>query len=951
MTTRFLPLALSLSLTAPLLAQKAQSPTPAASAGAIPLTTRLPVDPKVKIGTLPNGIRYYIRKNLKPEKRAELRLVVNAGSVLENDNQLGLAHFVEHTAFNGTTHFAKNDLVKYLQSIGVRFGADLNAYTSFDETVYILPVPTDTARIVDEAFTILEDWAHGQVFDSAEVTNERGVVREEWRLGKGANDRMLHQWLPTVLRGSIYAKRLPIGNEASIMSATPARLRSFYKNWYRPDLQAVIAVGDFDPAAIEALIKKHFSGIPKAVNAPKRTLATVPPNKEPLIGIGYDKEATGSDVELMFKLPVEQTKTVADYRRLLTERLYLSMLNTRFAEIAQKPDAPFLGAGGSKGNFIGRTTDAFTLGAGVKDGGIDRGLEALLIEAKRVDQFGFLQSELDRQKESLIRGYERANAEREKTQSSSFVQEYINNYLTGEPIPGIEYEYKLVQQLVPTITLADVNKLASKWITDENRVIIAQSPEKDSVKIPTRAELMAVFEQSAKAPVTAYTENLSTEKLLASTRPAGTITSGREIPAVNITEWKLSNGARVLVKPTDFKADEVLFGAYSVGGTSLASDSDFMSAALASQIVARGGLGQFNLIDLQKKLAGKAASAGANIGETSEGLSGRASPKDLETMFQLIYLDFTAPRLDTAAFQALKNQIGPYLANRGADPDEVFSDTVQVTMSQHSVRARPLTAATFAEVNPEKAYAFYKDRFADASDFTFVFVGNVDTTSLKPLVEKYLASLPSTGRTENFRDNGGEPPKGVVERVVRKGVEPKANTIIDFTGSCAYSPETRFALRAMMELFQIKLNESLREQLGGVYSPSAGGGCARVPRQQYSIQVQFNSSPENVEKLSKTVFALIDSLKSQGPTQADVDKVKEELTRAHEVEVKQNSFWLANIMGREQAGEDVAGLLGPYDAMIRNLTASQIQDAAKKYFDVNNYARFVLLPENGKTTP
>jgi zinc protease len=949
MTTRLLPFALSLSLAVPAIAQSAK---PAASTAPIPLTAKLPVDGKVKIGTLPNGIRYYIRKNLKPEKRAELRLVVNAGSVLENDNQLGLAHFVEHTAFNGTTHFAKNDLVKYLQSIGVRFGADLNAYTGFDETVYILPIPTDTARIVDQAFTILEDWAHGQVFDSTEVTNERGVVREEWRLGKGASDRMLHQWLPIALRGSIYAERLPIGNGRSIMSATPERLKSFYKNWYRPDLQAVVAVGDFDPAVIEAQIRKHFSGIPKpAATAPKRTLATVPANREPLIAIGHDKEATSSDVELIFKLPVEKTQTVADYRRDLTERLYLGMLNSRLAEISQKPDAPFLGAGASKGIFIGRTTEAFTLGAAVNDGGIDRGLEALLVEAKRVDQFGFLQSELDRQKESLVRGYERAYAEREKTQSAALVQELVDNYLNGEAIPGIEYEYKLVQQLVPTITLADVNKLASNWITDDNRVIIAQSPDKAGVKIPTQAELLAVFQRASAAPVTAYTENLSSEALLANVRPAGTVVASRQIPAVNLTEWKLSNGARVLVKPTDFKADEVLFSAYSPGGTSLAADADYMSATLATQVLSVGGLGQFNRIDLQKKLAGKAAGAGASIGATTEGMNGRASPKDIETMFQLIYLNFTAPRLDLDAFKAFQNQVAPYLANRGVDPDEVFGDTVQVTMSQHNFRSRPLTTATFAEVDPQKALAFYKDRFSDASDFTFAFVGNVDTTSLKPLVEKYIASLPAAGRKETFRDNGGEPPKGVVEKVVHKGVEPKANTIIDFTGACTYTPETRFALRAMLELFEIKLTESLREQLGGVYSPRAGGGCSGEPKQRYSIEVQFNSAPENVEKLTKSVFALIDSLKTFGPAQADVDKVKEEITRAHEVEVKQNNFWLGNILNRDRFGEDIAGLLAPYDAMVKNLTAAQIQETAKRYFDTNNYARFVLLPENGKTTP
>jgi zinc protease len=944
---KFLPMALSALLAAPTFAQS----TNAASSAAPSLQTPLPVDPKVRIGTLPNGLRYYIRQNPKPEKRAELRLVVNAGSVLENENQLGLAHFVEHTAFNGTTHFEKNDLVKYLQSIGVRFGADLNANTSFDETTYILPIPTDTARIVDQAFTILEDWAHGQTFDSTEVTNERGVVREEWRLGKGAGDRMLHQWLPIVLKGSLYADRLPIGNEQSIMTATPARLRSFYKNWYRPDLQAVIAVGDFDPAAIEAQIKKHFGSIPKAVNPPKRVIPDVPGNKEPLIAIATDKEATGSDIELIFKQPAEKTKTVGDYRRDLMARLYLGMLNNRLEEISQKPDAPFLGADASKGNFIGRSTDAFTLAANVKDGAIAPGLEALLVEAKRVDQFGFLQSELDREKQNLIRGYERAYAERDKSNSSSFVSEYIGNFLRGEAIPGITYEYKLVQQLVPTITLADVNKLASNWITDDNRVILAESPEKAGVKVPTRAELLAVFDQAAKTKVVAYTETLSGDALIDRMPVPGKVVSTRSIPAVNVTEWKLSNGVRVLVKPTDYKADEVLFSATSLGGASLAPNSDYMSASLASQIVALSGLGKFNVIDLRKKLTGKVASAGASIGETSEGLSGRASPQDLETMFQLIYLDFTAPRLDTSAFQAFKNQVGPFLANRGADPDQVFSDTVSWTMSSHNYRTRPVSAATFAEVNPEKALAFYKDRFADASDFTFVFVGNVDTLALKPLVEKYLGSLPSIGRKETFRDNGIAPPKGIVERVVHKGVEAKANTILEFTGACTYSPENRFAMRAMLELFQIKLNETLREQLGGVYSPSAGGGCSRLPRQEYSVQVQFNSSPENVDKLSKSTFALIDSLKANGPSQGDVDKVREQLLRAHEVEVKQNGYWTSNILARDAAGEDIAGLTTGYDQMIKNLTGAQIQAAAKKYFDTNNYARFVLLPENGKTTP
>src|SRR4051812_12029896 len=554
MRIRFLPLALSLTLVAPLTAQNAK-PSPAPSK-AEPLSAPLPVDPKVKIGTLPNGIHYYIRRNARPEKRAELRLVVNAGSVLENENQLGYAHFLEHTAFNGTTNFAKNDLVKYLQSIGVRFGPDLNAYTSFDQTVYILPVPTDTAAIVERGFQILEDWAHGQRLDSTEVVNERGVVREEWRGSKGAGERMMHKILPVALKGSRYAERLPIGTETSIMKAQPSVLRRFYADWYRPDLMAVVAVGDFDPATIEAQITRHFGAIRPVANARPRSEYPVPNNVAPLVAIATDKEATSSQVQVTFKTPAQPTKTVGDYRRDLMAELYTTMLNSRFNEIAQKPDAPFLGAGASKGQFLARATDGFTLGAAVKDGGIERGLEALLTEARRVDQFGYLQSELDRAKQNMLRSYERANAERDKTNSGAFVEEYIGNYLEHEAIPGVEKEYELVQQLLPTITLAEVNSAASRWITDENRVVIATAPEKSDAKVPTAAELLAVFDRTAKTPVTAYVENVSGDALLAKAPTAGRITGQRSIPAGGGTGGALSDGGPGVGKAAGFQGGE-----------------------------------------------------------------------------------------------------------------------------------------------------------------------------------------------------------------------------------------------------------------------------------------------------------------------------------------------------------------------------------------------------------
>lgn len=938
---RLLVLGLAAAAAAPLAGQQPATPS---------LTAPIPVDTAVTVGTLPNGLRYYIRVNHKPEKRAQLRLVVNAGSILENPHQLGLAHFIEHMAFNGTKHFPKNELVSYLQSIGVQFGADLNASTGFDETVYILPIPTDTERIVNRAFEILADWAHEQLFDSAEVVAERGVVREEWRGHKGAEDRMMRKWLPIAFKGSRYATRLPIGNEHSIMTATPSRLRGFYDTWYRPDLMAVVAVGDFDKAKIEALIKKDFGPIADPAHEIPRPVAGIPDNTAPLVAITTDKEATSSSVDLIFKMKRHRTVTVGDYRRDLMAALYLSMLNNRFSEIAQKPNAPFLGAYASRSDFFARTVEAFSLAAQVKDGGIERGTAALLEEARRVDQFGFLPSELVRAKDNLQRAYERSYAERDKTNSSSFVSDYVNNYLDGDAIPGITWEYHSVRTLLPTITLAEVNRLASRWITDDNRVVIVEAPDKPGVEVPTKTQLVAVMDSAAKVKLTPYTETLSSAPLLAPIAATGRVVSERKIPAVNITEWTLSNGARVVVKPTDFKADEVLMSAYADGGTSLASDSDYMSAALSSQIAALSGLGQFSLVDLNKKLAGKVVSVSASIGDNSESLGGRASPKDLETMFQLIHLEFTGARLDTAAYAAFEAQAASFLANRGASPEAVLSDTIQVTMAQHDFRDRPLTKQTFAEVNPQKAIDFFKARFAGAGPFTFVFVGNVNLDTLKALSEKYLATLPA-GHPEHWRDVSKGPPTGVVERVVHKGVEQKATTLFMFTGPAEYTPQNRFDMRALSELFQIKLDETLREQLGGTYSPGVSGANHKVPRQDYTVVVEFGSSPANVDTLSKTMFALIDSLQNTGPSAADVEKVKEQLLREHQVEVKQNAFWVGNIAARLHYGEDPAGLGAPYTAMIDALTASQLQAAAKRYFNTKNYAKFVLLPASDSKTP
>jgi len=910
-----------------------------------PLTQKLSVGPEFVIGTLPNGLHYYIRKNAEPAKRAELRLAVNAGSILEDDDQQGYAHILEHTAFNGTTHFKKNDLVKYLESIGVRFGADLNASTTWDETVYQLSVPTDTARLLETGFVILADWAFGQVFDSVEVMNERGVVLEEWRGRLGAGERMQRQFVPILLKGSKYADRNIIGSEESIMKARPSVLKRFYQDWYRPDLMAVIAVGDFDVARVEDLIKQNFGAMAMPRSPRPRPDVSVPGNLVPLIAIASDAEATSSNLTIGYKRPRKVVTTVGDYRTALAERLYFSMLNARLAEIAQKPDAPFLGAGASMSTFFARNLSALTFGAGVKDGGIERGAEAVLTEARRVDQFGFLPSELQRAKDNMLRGSERMYAERAKTPSGAHVGELIRNFLEQEDIPGTEAEYNMTRQFLPGITLAEVNTLARDWITDENRIAVVFGPKKAGVSIPTEAQVLAVFDKVSKAPVTAYTETVTDEPLLDRTLAPGKVVSTRTIEGVGVTEWKLSNGARVLVKPTDFKADEVLFSAYSPGGTSLVSDADFMSASNTSTIMRASGVGKFSSVDLAKKLAGKAAAVSATLGGTTEGLSGSASPKDLETLFQLAYLRFTAPRLDTAAWLAMKGQMDAALANRSASPQAAFIDTANVTVTQHHFRSRPPSAATQSEINAARALEIYKDRFSNAGDFTFVFVGNVTLESLKPLVEKYLASLPATGRVENWKDVGGGPPAGVIEKVVRKGSEPQSATVVFFTGPFTYTPQTRLDMLALTTLAQMWLTSSLREEMGATYSPSLSGAGSKAPRPEYQIVVQYTSSPDNVDKLSARLFKVIDSLKTYGPNDADLTKVREQIIRAREPAVKTNAYWAANIASRDQNGEDIAGLLGAYDTMLKNLTAKQIQDAAKLYFDAKRYVKVVLLPE------
>jgi zinc protease len=915
---------------------------PASAAGQSP-DQRLPVDPDVTVGTLPNGLRYYIRENRRPEKRAELRLAVNAGSILEDDTQQGLAHFVEHMAFNGTRNFEKQELVSYLESIGMRFGSHLNAYTSFDETVYMLQVPTDSMTQLTTAIRILEEWAHLVEFDAAEIDKERGVVMEEWRLGQGAGERMRKQYFPTLFSNSRYADRLPIGTPEVLQSFGRDEVVRYYRDWYRPDLMAVVAVGDFDKAVVEQMIRDRFGSIPAATAPRERTLYEVPDHTETLVAIATDVEATNTIVEVDWKHPTEPDGTLGAYRNALLHSLYGRMINARFGEIMQKPDAPFLGAGSSYGNMI-RTKSIYSLGAAAHAGGVERALEAVLTEGERVARHGFTASELEREKINLLRGYERAYAERDKTESAALAMEYVGAFLTDEPIPGIEMEYQLVQALLPGITVDELNALARRWMKADSRVVLVTAPQNERDRLPAESALLGVFDRVAARQIEPYIDVVANVPLIENAPAPGRIVATREVPGVDATLLELSNGAKVYLKPTTFKDDEIVMSAYSPGGLSLISDADYASGQFAAQLIAISGLGSMDQIQLQKALAGKAANVSSGPGEFSEGISGRASPRDLETMLQLVHLRFTAPRSDTTAFQSFVMRYRGMLANRDADPQTAFSDTFAVTLWQGHPRARPQNVALLDEIDQGTAFRIYRDRFANAGDFTFAFVGAFHPDTIRPLIERYIASLPSITRDDAPRDNGMRPVRGVVEKVVRKGLEPKSQTRVTFTGPFEHTRDNRLAIAALVDILDMKLRDVLREDLGGTYGVGISQNTTRFPEGRYSVSIAFGSAPDRLEELTQAVFAEIARIKENGPDADAFAKMKEQQRRGFETSQQRNEFWTSVLLREAETGESPASALDFVDRL-NALTPDDVKAAAVRYLDLRNYVRVSLLPQ------
>ena len=903
----------------------------------------LPLDTAIKTGKLANGFTYYIRRNTEPKNRAQLYLAVKVGSILENDDQRGLAHFMEHMSFNGTKNFPKNELVNYLQKSGVRFGADLNAYTSFDETVYQLPIPTDDPELFKNGLQIMRDWAQDASLDPTEIEKERGVVLEEKRLGKGAGERMQNKYLPMLLNNSRYSNRLPIGTEEVLKNFKPETLRQFYKDWYRPDLQALIVVGDINVKEVEQMIKEKFSNLKTSSKSRPRTEYTIPLlNKNQFIAV-TDKEFPYTVVQILIKHPETKLKTTTDLRNANIRSLYNQMMGARFSELMKQANPPFLQAGSSIGGFLAGL-DVASAVVYAKPGELENGLKAVLAEIERVKLFGFTQTELDRAKQSYLTSMEASFKERDKTSSESYVQEYVRLFLDGEASPGINYEYNFAKQVMPGITLAEVNGMAKKYLVDKNRDVLIMAPEKEAATLPSETTINKWLTDAKNEKLTAYVDQVSDKPLLAVKPVPGKVVAEKKVTEIDVTELTLSNGVKVILKPTDFKNDEINFSGFSPGGTSLYPDSDFQSASYASTIVTRGGVGEFNSIQLPKLLSGKRASVNPYIGERTEGINGFAAPKDLETALQLTYLYFTAPRKDQEMFQALIAQQKGVLANRSSDPNSVFADTVSAVLGNYNIRRTGPTLQKLEQINLDRAFEIYKDRFSDASDFTFTFVGSFKVEEIKPLLEQYLGALPSKNRTEAAKDLGIVPPSGKISKTVYKGQEPKATVRLVFSGDYIYNDETNNQLDALGEVLQIKLIERLREEESGVYSPGARMSYMKSPRNRYSFTVSFGSSPENVDKLVAATLDEINKVKTNGAQAADIEKFLAEERRSTETQLKQNGFWLGYLSNQYQNNESPTKVLTYLDSL-KKITPAGLKDIANKFLSGDNLIKFVLLPE------
>ncbi len=936
---RFAPLSFIKIVT---LSMVAGSWTPGSTLGQDSLDAAIPLDPLVRSGTLSNGLTFYVRENSKPANRLEMRLVVNAGSLQEDDDQLGLAHFVEHMLFNGTRRFPRQSLVEFFEQIGMRFGPDINAYTSFDATVFQLQVPTDSLPVVHAAFEVLQDWARDATLDPHEIEKERGVLVEEWRHGRGAAGRVRDQLLAMLFAGSRYADRLPIGDTLSLERSPAAAIERYYRTWYRPELMTIVLVGDLSADQMEGWVREYFGYLTNPPDARPRIEYRLSPGSTVQHQVIVDPEATTTAFTVYYRQPYATNSTLRAYRGLVLSRLATGMLNRRLAVIARNGlQSPFLWARLTRSTLV-RLHTAYTLSGQVDEDSLLQGLEAALRELHRAIELGFTTSELERQKQVLLRSRERAHQERDHTLSSRLAQQLVHHQLGGSPVPGSERELAMMQKMLAGISAAEVHQYLRSKTATENQLIVVSMPDKAGLTPPDSRMLQEAARRAREATLTPYEDIADDEPLLSALPSSADVLQTREDSAAGITEFTMSNGVHIVVKPTQFKSDEVLFTAFGIGGTSLYSDEEYFDATLASLVVQRSGAGDFPQSVLRQKLAGKNVQVAPFVTEHTQGFNGRASATDLETLFQLIHLYATTPRADTTALQSLKNHQRSQLINRQADPATAFSDALFRAFYGDHKRRRLLTTGDIDRLSAQRSLKIYRDRFADFADFTFIFVGNIDTGTLLTLAQTYLGTLPSLSRAESWRDVEPELPQGIVKKEVYKGSEPKSRVGIVFHGPIDYSFASAHRLQSLGMVLDIRIREELREALGGIYSASVQAGAVRIPRPSYTISLYFGCAPDRVREMTSAVFSIVDSLREAAPSPALVTRVQAQQRQAHREQLETNEFWLSALQNAWFHGESLDSVL-QYEPLVDALSPADVQAAARSWLG-DRYIQVTLWP-------
>ena len=912
-----------------------------------------PMDPAVRHGKLDNGLTYYIRHNKLPENRADFYIAQKVGSMQEEDSQAGLAHFLEHMAFNGTTNFPNKEMLDFLEKNGVKFGENVNAYTSFDETVYYLSnVPVMREGMLDSSLLILHDWANEIALEGEEIESERGVIREEWRTRGGAQSRLWEKMLPVMYKDSKYANRLPIGNIDVINNFEHQEIRDYYEKWYRPDLQGIIIVGDIDVDKVEEKVKELFSKIELAPDAAERVYYGVPDNEETIVSIATDKESTSTSLMIFYKhepLPDEiklsQAGFVLDYIKSVAS----SMLNDRFQEITQKPNSPFLGAYAFDGPFfVAKTKDAWTVASVSADDKIEDAIGAMIRETERMKRFGFTESEYERARENTLKTYENAYNNREKQPNRVYSQEYVNSFTNNEPFPGIEYQHNMIQMVAPNIPLEVINQSIAQMIQDKNMVISISGPEKESLVYPTEEEVLALVERTKAEEIEAYAEEISDEPLIVTPPAQGEIAKTETNEELGTTVWTLSNGMRVVLKETDFKDDEIMMTASSTGGYSQYAMQDPLNAKVMSDIMTLGGVGNFSTVNLRKVLAGKTASVRPTIGLTSQGFNGSSSIKDFETMLQLVYLYFSAPRQDQDAFDSFIQRMEAALKNAEAEPNTAFSDAISHTLYGDNPLTTRLKLDDLKKIDYDKIMTMYKQSFLNPGSFVLTFVGNIDQEAIKPAVLTYLASLPGEATEGEFLHVPMDITKGVKTNIFQQEMQnPKASVFNVFSGEMERTQKNRITMSVFDQILDIVYTEKVREDEGGTYGVSSRGSISRYPQNQTILQIIYDTDPAKMEHLNAIVHKELKDIAVNGPREEDFNKVKEFMNKKYSESIKQNSYWLGTLDTYYFYNENNHS---DYLSTLNSITMDDVKEFVKELLDQENEIVVSMMPKEVEET-